>query len=79
MKNEDNVYLQLFTTLSLTGNFTSDSPSMPEEVPKQLQKLLRNMTNNSSILETDRELSWLLPSSHSNVSISPTSGHRICL
>ena len=39
-----------FTTLSSIGNFTSDGLSVPEEVPKHLQKLSRN---SSMLEETD--------------------------
>ena len=53
---------------SSTGNFTSDGPSVPEGVPQKMWKLSKNMANDSSNLEVN--LSWLLPSFPSKVSIS---------
>ena len=71
--------------LSQIGNFTSDGLSVPEEVPKHLQKLSRTMANDTSsstvacLRRLTANLSRLLPSSRSKVSISPTSGRQLCL
>ena len=66
--------------LSQIGNFTSDGLSVPEEVPKHLQKLSRNMAKNSGMLEkTDSEFVTVVALLCSKVSISPTSGRQIYL
>ena len=54
-----------FTTLSSTGNFTSDGLSVPEEMSKHPQKLWGTWPRTvASLRRLTANLSWLLPSSH---------------